>query len=102
MAHDYKYDAAQPRLDGLGSSKFPSKPTKGDMMEFHHENTEKLRNQLNNLFVRQRYVRYVQDLCVRDMCIVLCAYDANNVYRAFKWPKFAEGFVLKVLSHLEL
>ena len=29
-------------------------------------------------------------------------YDAKNLYPAFKWPEFAEGFVLKVLSHLEL
>ena len=29
------------------------------------------------------------------------AYDAKNISRAFKWPNFAEGFVLEALSRLE-
>ena len=42
---------------------------------------------------------------------VLCVYmsrsfsyetEMKSISRAFKWPKFSEGSVLKVLSHLEL
>ena len=48
--------------------------------------------------VKTEYVKteYVKSKSVKTK------YDAKNISRAFKWPKFAEGFVLKVLSHLEL
>ena len=39
---------------------------------------------------------------IPTVSITLTMYDAKNISRAFKWPKFAEGLVLKAPSHSEL
>ena len=56
------------------------------------------------VFFLQGNKNFVTKICIISLLFLalLFSYDAKSISRAFKWPKFAEGFVLKVLSHLEL